>query len=83
MKLLCTLLSLLCAMSFSNCTSERKDPESQNLKRAKQTLDSLYQNYSVSNTCLLRENYPLDESYTATYLASEPQGNKPNPYSYL
>lgn len=83
MKLLYTLLSLLCAVSFSNCTSERKVQESQNLSRAQQTLDSLYQYYSATNTSLLRENYPLDESYTATYLASDAQANKPNPYSYL
>lgn len=83
MKLLYTLLSLLCAVSLSNCTSERKVQESQNLSRAQQTLDSLYQYYSATNTSLLRENYPLDESYTATYLASDAQANKPNPYSYL
>ena len=54
------------------------------LTRAKQTLDSLYQNYSVSGTCLLRENYPSNiGDYTATYLASEEQKNMPNLYSYL
>lgn len=83
MKLLYTLLSLLCMASLSNCTSERKVQESQHLSRAQQTLDSLYQYYSITNTNLLRENYPFDESYTATYLASDAQANKPNPYSYL
>lgn len=83
MKLLYTLLGLLCVVSFSNCTSEGKVQELQNLSRAQQTLDSLYQYYSAPNTNLLRENYPLDESYTATYLASDAQANMPNPYSYL
>lgn len=78
-----SLLSLLCVLSFSNCASEGDAVKSQNLERAEQTMDSLYQNYSAPNTCLLRENYPLDETYTATYLASETQENKPNPYSYL
>ena len=32
----------------------------------------------------LRENYPSDvEGYTATYLASEEQKNRPNLYSYF
>ena len=54
------------------------------LTRAKQTLDSLYQNYSAPGTCLLRENYPSNVGdYTATYLASEEQKNIPNQYSYL
>ena len=49
-----------------------------------QTLDSLYAHYSAPGTCLLRENYPSDvEGYTATYLASEEQKNRPNLYSYL
>lgn len=38
----------------------------------------------MPGTCLLRENYPSDvEGYTATYLASEEQKNRPNLYSYL
>lgn len=54
------------------------------LTRAKQTLDSLYSNYSVPGTHLLRENYPSNiAEYTATYLASEEQKNMPNQYSYL
>jgi uncharacterized protein YyaL (SSP411 family) len=54
------------------------------LTKAVQTLDSLYAYYSVPGTCLLRENYPSDvEGYTATYLASEEQKNRPNLYSYL
>lgn len=54
------------------------------LTRAKQTLDSLYSNYSAPGTHLLRENYPSNiAEYTATYLASEEQKNMPNQYSYL
>lgn len=44
------------------------------------TLDSLYACYSVPGTKLLRENYPDDASYKATYLAGESAGN---PFSYL
>lgn len=53
------------------------------LARATQTLDSLYAHYSVEGTCLLRENYPTDINYTATYLGSSEQKNTPNLYSYL
>lgn len=54
------------------------------LERAKATLDSLYQVYSVPGTYLLRENYPIDlHSYTETYIASEEEKYKPNQYCYL
>jgi len=53
-----------------------------NAERASETLEAIYKNYSSENTSLLRENYPFDDSYKATYLASEEQA-KPNLYSYL
>jgi uncharacterized protein YyaL (SSP411 family) len=53
------------------------------LKRAEQTLDAIYRNFSAPNTCLLRETFPFDDKYTATYLASEEQARRPNQYSYL
>lgn len=71
---------------MTGCDSQEQtaaDDESA-LMRARQTLDSIYQNYSVPGTCLLRENYPSDiNNYTATYLASEQQRDMPNQYSYL
>lgn len=51
------------------------------VQRAKQTLDSLYSKYSVANTSLLRENYPFDQKYSATYLANETHVS--NQFSYL
>ncbi|MDR2286700.1 MAG: glycoside hydrolase family 76 protein [Prevotellaceae bacterium] len=54
-----------------------------NLQRAEQTLEAIYRNYSAPNTCLLRENFPYDDRYTANYLASEEQSKRHNPYSYL
>ena len=47
------------------------------------TLDSVYAHYGVEGSFLLRENYPSDDSYRATYLASEEQQSQPNAYSYL
>lgn len=83
MNLLNFLLNLLCASSLTSCAPKEQTSININLERAQQTLDSLYLNYSAPSTCLLRENYPFDDTYTATYLASEEQANTPNQYSYL
>lgn len=77
---------LICVLAITGCDTQKQALVGNELAltRAKQTLDSLYQNYSVSGTCLLRENYPSNiGDYTATYLASEEQKNMPNLYSYL
>lgn len=77
---------LMCVLAITGCDTQKQVLVGNELTliRAKQTLDSLYQNYSVSGTCLLRENYPSNiGDYTATYLASEEQKNMPNLYSYL
>lgn len=83
MKPLHFFLNLLCVASLTGCVASKQMDSNPNLVRAQQTLDSLYLNYSVDNTCLLRENYPFNEKHTVTYLASEEQANVPNPYSYL
>lgn len=69
------LLNIVCALALTNTNP--------NTERAQQTLDALYQNYEAPNTCLLRENYPFDQDFKATYLASESQATKGNAYSYL
>lgn len=51
--------------------------------RSTATLDSLYKYYSVPNSFLLRETYPLDTSHEATYLATQEHKDRPNDYSYL
>lgn len=77
---------LTCVLTTVSCDTSKQvvvDNEPA-IVRAKQTLDSLYSNYSVPGTQLLRENYPSNiAEYTATYLASEEQKNMPNQYSYL
>ncbi|GCB33205.1 glycoside hydrolase family 76 protein [Bacteroides faecalis] len=83
MKSLCLLLNVVCVASLASCVSTKQAEPNLNLERAQQTLDSLYQNYSATNTCLLRENYPFNENHKVTYLASEEQANIPNQYSYL
>ncbi|MFV0328250.1 MAG: glycoside hydrolase family 76 protein [Dysgonomonas sp.] len=75
------ILFTICSGILLSCN--RKEENSENLQRARLTLDSLYQNYSAPNTNLLRENYPFDNTFTATYLASQEQANSANQYSYL
>lgn len=78
------LLLILTLNFVSPSYAGNKTPQANvNLERAKTTLDSLYVHYGVKGSYLLRENYPFDATYSATYLASEPQHNEPNPYSYL
>lgn len=77
---------LICVLAITSCHTQKRSTASDNiaLTRAKQTLDSLYSNYSVSGTCLLRENYPSNiTDHTATYLISDEQNNAPNQYSHL
>ena len=83
MKSLHFLLGITCIASLTGCVSSAQVEPNSNLDRARQTLDSLYLNYSVDNSSLLRENYPFDEEHTVTYLASEEQANIPNQFSYL
>ena len=83
MKALRFLLIIVCAYFLASCVSTKQADSNSNLERARQTLDSLYLNYSVSNSHLLRENYPFNEQYKVTYLASEDQANTPNQFSYL
>ena len=71
----------ICALTVTGCDTQEQTTIDSGLTliRATQTLDSLYANYSVSGTCLLRENYPSNVgNYTATYLASEEQKEIPN-----
>lgn len=77
---------LICVLAITSCQTQERPIANNNiaLMRAKQTLDSLYSNYSVPTTCLLRENYPSNiADHTATYFISEEQNSAPNQYSHL
>lgn len=54
--------TVLCAAFLTGCAPKGNSNPNINLERAQQTLDSLYVHYSVPNTCLLRENFPLTRS---------------------
>lgn len=73
----CTAASLM-ACGTHHATIEE---ESSMLAYATETLDSLYAHFSLCGTQLLRENFPDDTNYQATYLASDAQ--QTNKYSYL
>jgi len=81
------LLATLFLILFSACTSAEKNNGKENEKndivKAQETLDSIYAYYSAPDTKLLRENYPFDSQYKATYLADEEENNLPNEYSFL
>lgn len=76
------LVNLICVASIASCAPKEQVSISPNLDRARQTLDSLYQTYSVPNTYLLREYQPFDDRFTATYSSTEEPTQVPQ-FSYL
>jgi hypothetical protein len=52
------------------------------MNRCEQILTSIYTHYSIKDSPLLKETYPLDADYKATYLASDDKQSH-NQYSYL
>ena len=77
------LLAIACTISLAGCAPIKQTDSVSNLEKAQETLGSLYQNYSIKDSHLLHENYPFDEQYEVTYLASIEQTNIPNQFSYL
>lgn len=73
---------LLISMSpiFSGCTV-KKAPE--NIQRSNATLTAIYKYYGIEENPLLRETFPFNASYTATYLAGDENAGPTNPYAYL
>lgn len=78
-----SILQFLFICTLFSYAGQDKESTNPNLEKAKTTLDAIYKHYSAPKTNLLRENYPFIEDYKASYLASEEQANKPNPYAYL
>lgn len=76
------ILSVIVLVSCNTKSGNETEKTNINLERAQATLDSLYKNYDIQGTNLLRETFPYDDQYIANYLASHDQ-EKPNPYSYL
>lgn len=73
--MLCQILNIILALTLT---------ASPNAKRGAETLDAIYRNYTAApDTCLLREYYPHANDIAASYIASQEQQVKGNPYSYL
>lgn len=77
-KFLITALSL--PLLLTQCGPKDNAAYDSFLAKANETMDSVYSHYGTDSTFLLRENYPHDKGYEATYLASQ---ERPNEYSYL
>ena len=73
--------AFLFVLIITGCSAARK-AELSNIAKAQTTLDSVYRHYSVQNTTLLRETFPFNSDYAATYLDNQDQA-KPNPYAFL
>lgn len=74
---------------LSSCNSIKKQEDKIGIEsnpyyiKAQATLDSIYKYYSADSSNLLRETYPHNKEYNATYLASSDLKDIPNQYSYL
>lgn len=75
------LLTLFSCKKKSENIFSKSNTENVNANRSKEIMDSIYAYYSLPNTALLRENYPFQEDYKASYTLSNDNGA--NPYSYL
>lgn len=78
-------LAAVSALSFTGCNHKGSDNnirQNRFSQMAAETLDSLYSHYGIEGEPLLRENFPDDATYAATYLAEAPATTS-NPYSYL
>lgn len=82
MKIWFFIISITLLFSVVSCQNKTTDQPNKYRIYAQQTLDSLYKFYSTEGTDLLRETYPYDDTYKATYLANEEQSH-PNEYSFL
>lgn len=79
-----TLFIALFFLPFCGCKEKQSGSEnnSQFLKYAEDTFENIFQRYAVEGENLMRENYPYNESYVATYLADSNQ-QIANQYAYL
>lgn len=78
--LLTAFLLISISPVFSECTA-KKTPE--NIQKSNATLTAIYKYYGVDDNLLLRETFPFNASYSATYLADDENAGQTNPYAYL
>lgn len=77
------LLTVICLLNLVMLFGQSKSTMPTFAEQAAISLDSIYKHYGIKGEYLLRENYPYDDSYKASYLAGPDEGKKGNAYSYL
>ena len=80
------VFNFIIGVSLAGCNVENNEKNSgmeKNvcLDRARILLDSLYQNYSIPNSCLLRETFPFDKA--SEKILFDKRNSIPKDYSYL
>lgn len=87
MKIKKHILGVLVLLGIVNVACDKQKTETVQISeytiKAQQTLDSLYKYYGIEDSNLLRETYPFDDAYQASYLDSNSEQNQANLYSYL
>lgn len=73
---------LLAFLVLATCGRPFQADAQDNLNRAAQTLNAVYKFYAEKDTELLRENYPFDKNYSASYLAEADTGAQKQ-FAYL
>ncbi|MFD2966751.1 glycoside hydrolase family 76 protein [Sphingobacterium bambusae] len=72
------------ALLWASCLQGQQLPNNANYARATESLSTIQDHYAVNDgKHLLRETFPFDDSYSATYLADNSNQPKANAYSYL
>lgn len=77
------ILTVICLLNLVMLFGQSKSTMPTFAEQAAISLDSIYKHYGIKGEYLLRENYPYDDSYKASYLAGPDEGKKGNAYSYL
>lgn len=81
MKKRTLLLTIACTCFLTSGFCGTHGKSNKNTDKANAILDSIYTHFSVQGSFLLRETYPFDDKFIASYTATEQE--KVNPYSYL
>ncbi|WP_185217697.1 glycoside hydrolase family 76 protein [Sphingobacterium mizutaii] len=77
------ILTVICFMQLVQVLAQPNLAVPSFAEQAAISLDSIYKHYGIKGEHLLRENFPYDDSYKASYLAGPDEGKKGNAYSYL